>query len=426
MPGSMRVAFTHYLAIDDIGGVTTWITSLLRQLHSDGIEVGIHLIDATQGLDPVGDRTILRELIDAGIHVSSSPEQRSLKGEVRKTIEFLNTWKPTVFLPQCIPPHFVAGAIAGKQGIPWALTIHSDDQNYWSVAESVPPPQYGGRTVCVSKHIARSVVNAEIDLDPIVIPCGVRVPQNQTHFSIAPFRVAYSGRLVEKQKRASLVINALIKACERNPYIAATVIGDGNSRRFLEQEVDSAGMGHAINFSGLQTPGNVQNILANCQAIVLMSDFEGLPVALLEAMAMGVVPVVRDISSGIPELIQHNQTGILVGDDPNEAASAILRLANDSTLWQRCSEGARELVIRKYSSEQSYNQWQEFLAELSRDTSRSYPIKATSGIILRRLHPDLYNPYRRNPRLREIVKQHYFTRVAQLKHMAREGLSRFN
>jgi len=57
-----------------------------------------------------------------------------------------------------------------------------------------------------------------------------------------------------------------------------------------------------------------------------MSEFEGLPTALLEFMAAGVVPVVRAIERSIPELVHHERTGLLVGIDLPEAATASFRL----------------------------------------------------------------------------------------------------
>jgi colanic acid/amylovoran biosynthesis glycosyltransferase len=68
-----------------------------------------------------------------------------------------------------------------------------------------------------------------------------------------------------------------------------------------------------------------------------MSDFEGLPVALLEGMAAGVVPVVRSIPSGIPELVHHEKTGLLVPNEPTQAAEALIGISRDPALWQHCA-----------------------------------------------------------------------------------------
>ena len=120
----------------DLGGVTTWIVALARQLIADGVEVAIHL--QHEGSDPA-QASILPQLADAGIHISISPKQKNLAPDVRQTLAFLNDWQPSVFLPQCQSAHYVAAAIAGQQGLPWALTIHSDDPEYWAVARCLRP-----------------------------------------------------------------------------------------------------------------------------------------------------------------------------------------------------------------------------------------------------------------------------------------------
>lgn len=117
-------------------------------------------------------------------------------------------------------------------------------------------------------------------------------------------------------------------------------------------------------------------LLQRSQAILLMSDFEGLPVALLEAMAAGVV---RAIDSGIPELVHHEHTGLLVPNDPIAAASALVRLSEDPGLWQHCSEQARALMQSHYSADHCIERWLEVIGEPQSAEGARFPI-ATTGL----------------------------------------------
>jgi len=158
-----------------------------------------------------------------------------------------------------------------------------------------------------------------------------------------------------------------------------------------------AGLAQRITFSGRLAPQQVKNELLTCQAIVLMSDFEGLPVALLEAMAVGVVPVVRTIPSGIPELVLHERTGLLVDDQPTNAASALVRLAGDPDLWECCSQAGRELVLRRYSEEACYRRWLSVIHELDSRSAVRYPLRAPLRFALPEGDPRFtagYPPYR--------------------------------
>jgi colanic acid/amylovoran biosynthesis glycosyltransferase len=413
----MRVAFAHYSEPNDIGGVTTWVMAIARRLQADGIEVGIHLLH-NKANDP-NTSSLFSELCDANIHLSWASAHPNLMRDARQTLAFLNSWQPTLFLPQCKPAHYVAAAIAGLQGLPWVLTIHSDDPDYWAVARSLPPTHYGGRTVGVSEHISRRVVDDGFDPHPWVIPYGVVVPLASTRFHSQPFRVVYSGRLWEHQKRASLVIDTLISACGKDASIVATVIGDGYARQACEDKVAAAGLAHAITFTGRLPPTDVQTILCNCQAILLMSDFEGLPVALLEAMAAGVVPVVREIPSGIPELIHQEQTGLLVSDDPEAAAAALIRLAGDPSLWRHCSNAARQLVVERYSESKSYASWLQLIQDLDQRSSPIYPIQFRNQIHLRHLDPLLHAPYQSTTGFQASAKRLLSTYQAKAKYAAK-------
>jgi len=233
--------------------------------------------------------------------------------------------------------------------------------------------------------------------------------------------VVYSGRLWEHQKRASLVVESLIRACQRSEAITATLIGDGYSRGACEQQVRDAGLGDRISFSGRLPFAGVQQILLQSQAILLMSDFEGLPVALLEAMAAGVVPVVRSIPSGIPEVVRQGDTGLLVGDDPDQAAAAIRALAEDPALWQRCSVASRLLVEERFSSDHCHRQWLALVHELQATAKPTYPIAGLHGVRFSKLSPLLKAGYRRRRPWESLrLRQRFSTRLAQLKGLVKE------
>ena len=101
----------------------------------------------------------------------------------------------------------------------------------------------------------------------------------------------------------------------------------------------------------------MQLLLQRSQAILLTSIFESLTVALLEAMAAGVVPVVRAIESGIPELVHHERTGVLAENDPGDAAAALVRLSREPDLWHHCSTQARSLVDDSYTAGHCFELW---------------------------------------------------------------------
>lgn len=418
----MRIAFAHYSEANDISGVTSWLIQLALYLKEQGHSVAIHMFDLCQ---PGETSPLEMALQHQGIDLSKSTPTGNLRRDTQATLAFLNHWQPDLFLPQCKPQHYVAAAIAGRAGLPWALVMHCDDPDYWATLGSLPPSDHGGITVCVSSHIAANLHDRHSAAEAIVIPCGVAIPSTTTTRGSGPLQVVYSGRLWEHQKRASLVTETLIRACRRGDgRITATLIGDGYSRAACTQLVRDAGLEGRIRFAGRLLPAEVQEILLGSQALLLMSDFEGLPVALLEAMAAGVVPVVRSIPSGIPEVVHHGTTGLLVSEDPDEAADALLQLADNPALWQRCSTGARQLVEQRFSSAICHRKWLDVLQTLSATSPRpTYPIVGLHGVRLSRLSPVMTASYRKPAPWRSWqLRQRLAIRVARLKGVLKQRL----
>jgi len=133
------------------------------------------------------------------------------------------------------------------------------------------------------------------------------------------------------------------------------LVGDGPLRARIEQRVAAAALDPHVQFHGLQPRPAIARLLATSHVAVLASHptpegkREGIPVALMEAMAAG-LPVVATAISGIPELVAHERTGLLVpSGDANAIAAALERLAADPTLCARLGEAARRYVMDHFN-----------------------------------------------------------------------------
>jgi glycosyltransferase involved in cell wall biosynthesis len=120
--------------------------------------------------------------------------------------------------------------------------------------------------------------------------------------------------------------------------------------------------------------------LAEHDVFVLPTRVEGLPVALLEAMGCGLVPVVSNIPSGVPDVVSNGATGLLpeVGDIDG-FADAIARLAGDRSLLERFSAAARRVVeqqfdirLRAKDYQALYARYSELYRPLPADASLQY------------------------------------------------------
>lgn len=372
----MKIGFAHYSSSEDISGVTSWILDFCAYLKEAGHDVHIHLHH--MGTDP-SEASILKKLRLINVSHSSTPFTGRLIHDTTSTIKFLNSYRPDIFLPQCLYAHFFAAALAGNQGLPWIYTMHSDGPDYWCIPDGLKPETRNGLSVSVSHYIANKLSRLCNVSAPIVIPCGIQKPMGSSCHSNNPFRIVFSGRMVSNPKRIEKITETLIKACQKSDQIEGVLIGDGEERAACEAKIIAAQLSDRIKVLGRLEPADVPAVLASAQAILLMSDFEGLPLALMEGMAAGVVPVCREIESGIPELVHHGRTGLLVSDDPEQAAEALVRLSRDPVLWHRLSGNAKELVQSHFLAEPAYQRWTSVLENHQRSSQALFPI-STAGM----------------------------------------------
>jgi glycosyltransferase involved in cell wall biosynthesis len=369
------IAFAHYSSEQDISGVTTWLVDFLRFLRGKGEEVCVNLHHFGTEVERA---SVLVPLRAAGVEVSIRRKPHWSGEAVRDDLEFLNRHRPAVFLPQCLPAHFFAARLAARAGVRCALVLHSDDPEYWALLDSSVPERWDGVVVGVSEAIAAESRRRKPGADVRVIPCGVPIPSMAARWSPERFRVVYSGRMVERQKSVALVLDTLIGFCRNCAVGEAVLIGDGPELAVLKARVAEAGLDSRIRFTGRLAPAEVGPELAAGQAILLMSEFEGLPVAMLEGMACGLVPVARQMRSGIPEIVRDGETGLLLSDDPSAAAESLIRLAADSERWERLSAGARGLVRTSYLQEACFERWWSVIRELQGAARPVYPLAMPS------------------------------------------------
>jgi glycogen(starch) synthase len=157
-------------------------------------------------------------------------------------------------------------------------------------------------------------------------------------------RIGYVGRLAA-QKRADLLVTAFGAMQEVADLV---VVGDGPERDRVHGLVRTSPAADRITTSGFVAHSAVPGVLASLDLLVLPSAYEEMGSVLVEAMVAG-LPVVASDVGGIPEVVRHGETGLLVppGDVPALTAALDLLVA-DPALRTRLAEGARERA-RDYS-----------------------------------------------------------------------------
>ena len=145
------------------------------------------------------------------------------------------------------------------------------------------------------------------------------------------------------QKGIDVLIGALAQTAGPACGWMQTLVGDGPEREALELQVRQADLQKRVRFLGFRP--DPQTFLLQASVFVLPSRFEGMPNALLEAMAAGLAVVVTDASPGPLEVVKHGVNGLVVpSDDPSALAAALDQLAADPGLRERLGVAARDTL----------------------------------------------------------------------------------
>ncbi|HEU4635625.1 MAG TPA: glycosyltransferase [Edaphobacter sp.] len=199
------------------------------------------------------------------------------------------------------------------------------------------------------------------------VPCPENPLDKRRNDSVV--RIGYVGRLWHSEKRI-LDFIPLLKELERLevPY-EFVFIGDGPDRGELEGGVRrELSAPDAIRFTGWISPERVNEEVANLDILVMLSEVEGQPIALLEAMALGAVPVVTSLP-GMQELITDGVNGFLLPiGAPAVAARRIECLANDPARRAEMSREASKRVASIHATPKATAHLATIMTELTEAT----------------------------------------------------------
>ncbi len=252
---------------------------------------------------------------------------------------------------------------------------HSDHELFYRWIRDFGPTL--DAAVAVSRHCLQEL-RARCELTDVPLhqlPYGVPVPPVvEDRPPAPPLRLVYVGRLSERQKRVSLLVRLAEELLRRRCPFALEVYGDGPDREALVAALRKG----PHDLMQLREPlayGQLNEAFKSAHVQLLLSDHEGLPIALLEGMAHGVVPVATAIASGIPELISSGTNGFTVPvDDPVPSAAELLtELVRAPEKLAELSAAARATVLNYYSLDRVAPQWLELVASLRAVPARVAP-----------------------------------------------------
>lgn len=309
-----------------------------------------------------GDGELVYEIKHPNIHFVHIPIDRIQGGRIKKiekyTVNAVKTYSKLKKLIkekniQIINSHqpisnMYAKRLSKALHIPFVTTSHNVyDKGFFS--STYVSGDYV--VACGDKVYENSIKNFKISKNRITC---IRNGINPERL-IATAPISYDGKYVigtlaglRKQKSLGNLIKAFYQFYQKVEASCLVIAGDGEEREYLESLVDELELQESVYFLGFRNDS--ANVLAGLDVFVLSSEYEGLPISMLEAMAMKVPVVVTSVGS-IPWVIKDKENGILCDyGNIEQMAENIYQLFEQRDFATKLSESGYRTVIDEFSN----------------------------------------------------------------------------
>ena len=327
-----------------ISGVNTFIETLVRELNKRDFEASILF---TTPFAMTLDKSLLPDVPTKILSTGQNVRPRRVRKLLKKHLEMMS---PCVFVPNY---DFVASAISTDlpADVSTLGVLHSDDPAHYIHGYRMGP--YWDGIVSVSQFIHDNLMS----LNPTfadrssVIHYGIKdagdviSPKRQPTEKL---KVVYTGRIVQEQKRIMDFVDVVDRLAQHSDQFEFSFVGDGDEMDAFRTRMAPHINSGMVKILGRAKPSQIPGLLRQAHVFALTSEYEGLPLSLLESLSAGLVPVVTEIKSGITEILTHEQNSMLspVGDADAMAAN-FLKLANDPSMFERLSNASRQTLHDK-------------------------------------------------------------------------------
>ncbi len=339
-----------------ISGVLSFAVNLAKYIneHTKGYEAQL-LILPNEKID----KNHINMLRGVPIKILNIPTGTTGVGKLQILFDYINGFEKAIIFPnyyfniQPILPFL-------HENIKKIYVIHGDEKIYYDNAMLFN--SYYDHIINVSNYIFEQLNKKNIfPANRLsIIKYGVDIAKEYKHSFEKKIKIVYFGRIVEEQKRISRMVKIIKKLNSLNIDYKWTFIGDGSEVMFLKTRLSKEIASNRVQLLNAMSVEEIKSYIYLQDIYILTSDYEGLPLAILEAMGCGCIPVVNNIRSGIPEVIEHGKTGYIVDDcNINTYVEYIKDLYENidlrKSMSKSCYEYARKffntsVMARKYLS----------------------------------------------------------------------------
>lgn len=333
-----------------LNGVTIFSLNLVRGLLERGVDARILLTEEDCVVVDVMDPPVRRP---PEIRFDELPVEwwEGWGAHWGALARYLERQAPCIYIPNSDYRHSCVSPLLSEE-VAIVGIVHSDDPLHYDHVSRLG--RFWDATACVSRTLNENVASLcpEIRDRLRTIPIGIAIPgemaaRGSGDEDTDTLRVIYHGVLKQHQKRILDLPKIVEATAARGVPIELTIAGGGPEEKELRAAARSLVDRGLVRFLGVVPHDRIPELLGANDVYLLVSEFEGMPNALLEAMANGCVPVVSEMKSGVPELVLDGETGLLAPIGDIEAfADRLASLHEDPGERRRIGSRAYEAVRR--------------------------------------------------------------------------------
>jgi glycosyltransferase involved in cell wall biosynthesis len=306
---------------------------------------------------------VVADIEQAGGKVVCLPARGNMEMlmHVRRIVSYIK--KHGIRLIHChLPWAGIVGRLAGQlAGIPVVYTEHNKWERYhrltyyankFSFSRQQKVIAVSGEVAqSIKKHYGRSFPEVQVILNGIDTTRFARnIPLDRDvrqELGIAPDTIVIGIACVFRaQKRLTAWLEVAAQLHQEFPQLRFLIVGDGVLRNEINRKAQLLGSEAYVHFAGLQA--DTRPWLKAMDIFMMTSEFEGLPIALLEAMSMECMPACT-AAGGIPELVHHHKNGLLAPvEDPLQLATLLAQCLNNPQQLAAMKKAARETVVTSF------------------------------------------------------------------------------
>jgi len=306
---------------------------------------------------------MVQEIRDAGGTVNCISAENNLKLllKFKEVANYCRSNKIDIIHAHLPWSGFLSRLVFKKTGIPVIYTEHNIQERYHFATRKLNAFTFNwqSRALGVSADVSRSInenINPKIPVQTLLNGVNTKKFDRDQVAAAAikekyhiPSQALVVGNLAvfREQKDLAAWVKAFKLINDSFPEVYGLLVGAGPKEEEIKNLIKTYNLGHRIILPGLQT--NTVDFLSTMDIFMMSSQFEGLPIALLEAMSTGCA-IVSTKAGGVVEAVREDEDGLLcdVGDFEKLAANACT-LLNDKTFRVKMQEAARKRVVDAFA-----------------------------------------------------------------------------